>query len=158
MIEFRTPKAGLAEGLAHVLLGYQLAQASVVTDRIYDEQAVADGLRRVEYTLLSLVHANPGVTARQLAQALAVTPPHVALCLERLQGRALIERERSEQDGRVQHLRSTEAGAQRLQALTQRLAQAEQAALQPVLSRAERDLLVELLHKLAQARGPKPGR
>ena len=52
----RTPQARLGEGPLHGLVGYQLAQASIVTNRVFDEQASRrGGLRRVEYTILALV-------------------------------------------------------------------------------------------------------
>ena len=72
----RTPQAQLTEGPMHGIVGYQLAQAAIVTDHVFDERVGHSGaLRRVEYTMLALVQANPDVTARQLARALSVTPP-----------------------------------------------------------------------------------
>jgi len=150
----RTPQSRLSEGPVHGIVGYQLAQASIVTDQVFDErvgQADDGGLRRVEFTILALVQANPGVSARSLARALAVTPPNIAIWIDKLESRGLVERERSERDGRVQHIRLSRAGATRVQQCTQRLLEGEQAALS-TLSVAERAMLVELLHKLALAR------
>ena len=148
----RTPQSRLAEGAVHAIVGYQLAQASIVTDQVYEDRVGRDGgLRRVEFTILALVQANPGVTARSLARALAVTPPNIAIWIDRLESRALVERERSDRDGRVQHIRLTKAGTALVQQCTQRLLDGEQAALS-TLSAAERAMLVELLHKLALAR------
>lgn len=148
----RTPSAQLAEGPVHPLVGYQLAQASIVTDQVFDEVVGARGtLRRVEFTILALVLANPGVSARQLARALAVTPPNVAVWLDRLEQRGLVDRTRSERDARVQHVRLTRAGAALAERSAQALAEAEAAALAG-LSAAERAMLVELLHKVARLR------
>ena len=147
----RTPLASLSEGPVHGIVGYQLAQAAIVTDQVFDEQAGDSGLRRVEFTLLALVQANPDVTARQLSRALAVTPPNIALWLERLEQRALVARARSERDARVQHIRLTRAGAALVQGTTQRLLAGERDALAS-LSAAEQAMLVELLHKVALAR------
>lgn len=148
----RTPQAALSEGPAHELVGYQLAQAQIVTDRVFDEQMAEIGLRRLAFTVLALVQANPDVTARQLARALGVTPPNITVCLDQLQARALVARSRSELDGRLQHLRLTRAGTQLLRQAAQQLREGERTAL-AVLSDAERALLVELLHKVARARG-----
>jgi len=148
----RTPQSRLSEGAVHAIVGYQLAQAAIVTDQVYEDRVGRDGgLRRVEFTILALVQANPGVTARSLARALAVTPPNIAIWIDRLESRALVERERSDRDGRVQHIRLTKAGTALVQQCTQRLLDGEQAALS-TLSAAERAMLVELLHKLALAR------
>lgn len=148
----RTPAARLAEGLLHGILGYQLALATVVTDQVFAEAARSGGLRQVEFTILALVQANPDVTARQLARALAVTPPNIAIWLERLRARALVDRTRSTHDARVQHLRLTRAGAALVTRLVARLAEGERSMFSASLSDVERAMLVELLHKAALAR------
>ncbi|GAB4119997.1 MAG: hypothetical protein Fur0014_20530 [Rubrivivax sp.] len=149
----RTPQARLAEGPLRELVGYQLAQAAIVTDRVFDEQATArSGIRRVEYTILALVQGNPDVTARQLARALAVTPPNIAVWLERMEAQGWVQRTRSERDARVMHIRLTRSGQALVEGTTRQLAAAEAAVLAPVLSAAERAMLLELLHRLALAR------
>lgn len=149
----RTPQSRLSEGPVHGILGYQLAQASIVTDQVFDERvgSLDGGLRRVEFTILALVQANPGVSARSLARALAVTPPNIAIWIDKLESRGLVERERSSRDARVQHIQLSRAGAALVQRCTQALLDGEQAAL-AALSPAERAMLVELLHKMALAR------
>jgi nucleoside-diphosphate-sugar epimerase len=110
----------------------------------------------VECTILALVQANGGVAARQLARALAVTPPNVAVWLDRLESRGLIERERSAADGRLQHIRIKVDGGALVSRATNALLEAEQLMLAG-LSAAERAMLVELLHKAAQARQRREG-
>lgn len=149
----RTPQARLAEGELHGIVGYQLAQAQIVTDAVFDERARhRANLRRVEFTILALVRANPGLTARQLARALAVTPPNIAIWLERLESRALVTRARSVKDARLQHVELTAAGDALVAQTTQQLIDGERAMLQATLSTAEHAMLVELLHKMAMAR------
>jgi DNA-binding MarR family transcriptional regulator len=148
----RTPAAALDEGALLGIVGYQLAQATVVTDRVFDEQVgQAQGLRRLEFTLLALLHGNPGATARQLARALAVTPPHIAAAVERLSQRGLLARERGQLDARLQHLTLTRAGAAAVEAAIAALRRAEAEGLAG-LSAAERAMLLELLHKAARSR------
>jgi DNA-binding MarR family transcriptional regulator len=154
----RTPQARLTEGLLHGLLGYQLAQAAIVTDQVFTDAVGGPlALRPVEYTILALIEANPGLTARQLARALAVTPPNIALWLERLDGRRLIQRSRSERDARVQHIDLTTEGRTLARRSTQRLLDAEASALSSMTA-AERAMLVELVHKVAMTRGRAHGR
>lgn len=153
-----TPQTRLTEGNLHQVLGYQLAQASVATTQVFMGRVGDElGLRPVEYTVLALVHRNPNATARQLARALAVTPPNIALWIERLASRGLISRQRSTQDARVQHIRTTPAGQALAETATQRLIDGEQAALATTLSAAERAMLIELLHKVALARRRQGG-
>lgn len=148
----RTPLAQLSEAGAHAIVGYQLAQAAIVTDQVFDERVGRrGGLRRVEFTILALVQGNPGVSARQLARALAVTPPNIAVWLDRLESRGLVARERSACDARVQHVQLTRAGTTLVERTVQTLIEGEQAAL-AALSTAERAMLVELLHKVALLR------
>lgn len=148
----RTPLAQLTEAGVHSILGYQLAQAAIVTDQVFDERVGRDGgLRRVEFTILALVQGNPDVTARQLAKALAVTPPNIAIWLDKLESRALVTRTRSERDARMQHIRITRIGSTLVDRSVQALLEGEQLAL-AALSAAERAILVELLHKVAMSR------
>jgi len=148
----RTPLARLSEGGAHAIVGYQLAQAAIVTNQVFDERVGhRGGLRRVEFTILALVQGNPDVTARQLARALAVTPPNIAIWLDKLESRGLVARERSTRDARMQHVRLTARGKVLVDRSVQSLLDGEQGALS-ALSAAERAMLVELLHKVALSR------
>jgi DNA-binding MarR family transcriptional regulator len=148
----RTPLARLSEAGAHAIVGYQLAQATIVTDQVFDDRVGRHGgLRRVEFTILALVQGNAGVSARQLARALAVTPPNIAVWLDRLETRGLVVRERSMRDARVQHVQLTRSGTALVERTVQSLLEGEQAALSE-LSAAERAMLVELLHKVALQR------
>ncbi len=153
--EARTPQAQLVEGPAHRIVGYQLAQASIVTSKVFEQvaaQHAADArLRPVEFTLLALVLDNPDVTARQLSRALAITPPNLVGRLEQMQSRGFIDRKRSEHDGRAQSIRLTPAGRKLVQRYAGLLDEGEQAAL-AALSAGERAILIELLHKVALGR------
>lgn len=137
------------------MLGYQLAQASVLTDQVFRQQVSEPlGLRKVEFTMLSLVAQNEGLTAAQLAQALAFTAPNTAGWIERLVGRGLVLRAQHASDGRALHIRTTPEGRSLLQQAQRAIADGEDQALAR-LSPGERLLLMELLHKAASGRLPK---
>jgi DNA-binding MarR family transcriptional regulator len=148
----RTPQSRLAEGCLHPVVGYQLAQAAVVTTRVFMQRVGRPlNLRPVEFTILALVRENPDATARQIARALAMTPPNIALWLDKLESRGFVTRTRSRRDARMQHIRTTPAGAAlALKAATQ-LVEGERSALS-ALSTVEQAMLVELLHKIALGR------
>lgn len=149
-----TPAGHLAETGLQGILGYQLAQARLTTDEVFEQCAgQRHGLRRVEFTILALLDHNPGVSARQLARALAVTPPNLTTWLERLERRGLIVRERSAADRRTQPVLLTPAGATLARGAARDIIAGEAATLDG-LTAGERALLLELLHKVA-ARRPR---
>lgn len=148
-----TPAGNLVEADLKAVIGYQMAQASVVFDRIYEVTVgKKDDLHRVEFTLLMLVRANPGCTASSLAKALAVSAPNMALWLERVAAKGLLERTQSAADRRSNHLRLTQRGEDLAQQASQAILAAEKALLTG-LSVGERTMLAELLHKAASHRG-----
>ncbi len=131
------------------LLGYNLAQASIPTSKLFDKHiGEVFQLKRVEFSILMLLSSNPEVTAKQLSLAINFAAPHLTVILDKLEGRDLIVRVRGEKDRRVQYIKLTEAGA-RLAAQIDAVADTmEQEALR-YLSAGERGILFELLKKIA---------
>lgn len=131
------------------VIGYQIAQASVVANRIY-ETAVGQprGLHRLEFSLLMLVGENPGCTASSLAKALGISMPNMVLWLDRVSAKGWVEREPSQADRRSNHLRLTARGEEEARTALAELSAAEAAGLD-LLSFAERAILAELLHRMA---------
>lgn len=147
-----TPSVALDEAAMKELVGYQLAQASIVTIEVFDEQVGRpQDLKAVEYTMLALIQANPGVSPARLRKALCLSAPYVTSSLEKLHTRGFILREVNQQDRRGQHLRVTRAAERLVAELTQTLLAAERARFH-TLTQAEQRMLAELLHKLALAR------
>jgi DNA-binding MarR family transcriptional regulator len=147
-----TPQSRLTEGCIHPIVGYQLAQAAVATTQVFMRRVGRPlKLRPVEFTILALVRDNPDATARQIARALAVTPPNIALWLDKLESRGFIARTRSERDARMQHIRATAAGAALVLKAAAQLVEGERAELS-ALTAVEQAMLVELLHKIALGR------
>jgi DNA-binding MarR family transcriptional regulator len=139
------------------VIGYQIAQASVLANRLY-ENAVGQplGLHRLVFSLLMLVRENPGCTASSLAKALGISMPNMVLWLDRVSDKGLVEREPSQSDRRSNHLRLTAAGDEVAQTAMQALVAAEATGLAR-LSNAERAMLGELLHKVSTMRDSEPG-
>jgi DNA-binding MarR family transcriptional regulator len=137
------------------IVGYHVAQAAVTTYAAFDRHIGKPfALRRVEFSLLMLLHANGALSPKQLAATLTLTAPTLTLLLDRLQTRGLIRRERNPADGRSQHILLTASG----QDLARESAQAAlpmERELELPLSPAEHAMLIELLGRLA---GRKPSR
>lgn len=147
----QTPAGRLEEARLQAVLGYQLAQAAIVTSEIFMQHAGEPfSLRPVEYTVLTLIAENPGGSLARVARALAVTAPNITVMVDRLEARGLVRREQSAEDRRSQVLHTTPKGAELVRRATERIIDAEQSLLQ--LTPGERVMLLELLHKVACAR------
>ena len=139
----------LSLGLLTGIVGYHIAQAAVTTYGAFERHIGKPfGLRKVEFSLLMLLHANGALSPKQLATTLTLTSPNLTLLLDRLQARHLLRRERNPADGRSQHILLTEQG-QRLARDTAAAALPMERELQQPLTRAEHAMLIELLCRLA---------
>ena len=148
-----TPLGGLGEERLHQILGYQLAQAAIVTYGVFEALVgIPLKLRPVEYTILMLVKENAGVSPAQLSKALEVTRPNISVWIDKLESRGLVKREKNANDGRGQLLRTTEKGGSLAAKATRMLIDGERSAFS-TLTPVEQMMLTELLHKLARARG-----
>lgn len=137
----------------HDLLGYQLAQASIVTTAAFLRRVAKPmGLGPVEFTILHLVKENQDVTTSRLARALAITPPAITAWIGKLEQRGWVRREPSANDRRSQHLRLTREGDALVSGALKALLDEDDATLTH-LSAAERGMLLELLRKVAHHRG-----
>ena len=150
-LEDCTPDGHLvAVGLKEIL-GYQLAQAAVVTSAVFQREVGGPHeLRTVEYTVLQLIAENPGCSPVRLAKALAVTKPNITMWVDRLVGRGLVQRTPSLSDKRAQELRTTAEGERLAQAATTSLRTAEADSMAG-LSHGERAILLELIQKVARS-------
>jgi DNA-binding MarR family transcriptional regulator len=146
-----TPAGELEEAGLQQVLGYQLAQAAIVTNGIFSAHVGGPlELRPVEYTALTLVAENPGGSLARLARALAIAAPTVTLLIDRLETRGLLQRSLSADDRRTQALEITAKGADLVRKATGSIVAAEKATI--TLTAGERAILLELLHKVACAR------
>jgi DNA-binding MarR family transcriptional regulator len=143
---------GLDHGPMRKLLGYNLAQAGIPSLKIFVKR-IGDPfqLRRLDFTLLMLVAANPGVTQRQLSLALDVSAPRLTLVFDKLEERELITRTRSEDDRRKQSIALTRKGAA-LVKKADRIAEGMEKELLGHLTDVERSALFQLLEKVASHR------
>jgi len=133
------------------LLGYNLAQASIPTSKAFRRHIAPLGLTQVEFTVLTLLHSNRGVTQRQLGRALGAAPSNLTNLLGRLEGKRLIRRRRGTVDARTQTIALTESGAALARKALAASVEMEHNVLR-ALSDGERSILFELLQKVARLR------
>ncbi len=129
------------------LMGYNARRAALSIIELFLERLAPYGLKPVDFSVMSTIQHNPGVTSRQLCSALNLLPPNLVGLIQSLESRGLIERKPHPHDGRAVGLHATPKG----QAL---MVQAEQTASELELEKtakltpAQRQTLVTLLQKI----------
>ena len=135
-------------GFLETLVGYNTRRATlVIVDSFIRHMAVYD-LKPVEFSVLSLIHHNPGITSRQLCASLSIQPPNLVGMINALQKRSLITRRPHPHDGRAMGLHLTAPGQALVQQAEQTASELERQATAG-LSAAERKTLIQLLRKIS---------
>ena len=129
------------------LLGYNARRASLAVIEVFLARMAPYGLKPVDFSVLSLVTHNPGITSRQLCSALSILPPNLVGKIGTLEKRELVHRKPHPQDGRAVGLYLTEAG-EALMREAERTASDLEADATERLSAAEKKTLVRLLQKI----------
>lgn len=129
------------------LLGYNARRAALTIIEGFLERMAEFGLRPVDFSVMSVIQHNPGVTSRQLCAALNLLPPNLVGLVQSLEARGLIHRLPHPTDGRAMGLHPTPEGSALMQ-------QAEQAATDLEIERSarltsvQRKTLLDLLQKI----------
>ena len=129
------------------LLGYNARRVSLQVIELFNDRMAAYDLSPVDFSMLSLVHHNPGITSRQLCNALNLLPPNLVGKISLMEKRDLLQRKPHPDDGRAIGLHVTAAGSQMMQ-------QAENTATElelevtSKLTAAEVKTLLRLLQKV----------
>lgn len=133
--------------LLRTLVGYNTRRASLSIIAVFMERMAVYDLKVVDFSVLSLVAHNPGITSRQLCATLNVLPPNLVGLIAALERRGLIERRPHPSDGRAMGVHLTPTGAELTQQAEQTAAQLEEDATAR-LTAAERKTLIRLLQKV----------
>lgn len=129
------------------LLGYNARRTALAVISLFLPRMAVYGLRVVDFSMLSLITHNPGITSRQLCTALNILPPNAVGMINALARRGLVERLPHPRDRRAVGLHLTEGGRQ-LMAEAERTASALEAEVASRLSKDELKTLIELLRKV----------
>lgn len=144
-----TKAATLNMQLLESLLGYNARRAALVVIDLFLERMAAFGLRPVEFSILSTVGHNPGITSRQISAALGIQPPNLVRLVADLDGRGLLQRKPHPTDGRALGLHLT-ADARKMMRNAEQTALALETEIASRLEANERDTLMRLLKKIYQ--------
>ncbi|KQW55813.1 MarR family winged helix-turn-helix transcriptional regulator [Variovorax sp. Root411] len=143
-----TPPTGSVDtAFLRTLVGYNARRASLAVIEVFMERMAVYGLKVVDFSVLSLMAHNPGITSRQLCATLDVLPPNLVGLIAALERRGLIERRPHPSDGRALGLHLTPAGMDLTAQAEQTAADLEMDATGR-LTAAERKTLIRLLQKV----------
>ena len=129
------------------LMGYNARRAALSIIELFLERLAPYGLKPVDFSVMSTICHNPGVTSRQLCATLNLLPPNLVGLIQSLESRGLIERKPHPHDGRAVGLHATPKGHDLM-------VQAEQTATEleiektAKLTPAQRKTLLALLQKI----------
>lgn len=129
------------------LLGYNARRTALAVITVFLRRMEPYGMRPVDFSVLSVVAHNPGVTSRQICAALDILPPNLVGMVKSLQKRGLILRKPHPTDRRAQGLHLSVPG-QRLYREAQAMATSLERDVADRLSAEELQTLIGLLRKV----------
>ena len=129
------------------LLGYNTRRATLTIISRFIERMAEFDLRPVDFSVLSLIGHNPGITSRELCSSLNILPPNMVGFLKAFEKRDLIERTPHPTDGRAMGLSLTLNGQQLMQKAEAAAIESDSSAAHQ-LSAAEQKTLMRLLKKI----------
>jgi DNA-binding MarR family transcriptional regulator len=129
------------------LVGYNARRAALAVIDVFLVRMAPYKLKPVDFSVLSLVAHNPGITSRQLCGTLGILPPNLVGMVNALEKRELLARKPHPRDGRAMGLHLTSAG-QKLVRDAEKTAASLEAEVGSRLTPAELQTLIRLLKKV----------
>jgi DNA-binding MarR family transcriptional regulator len=129
------------------LLGYNARRATLEIIGLFLKRMAVYDLRPVDFSVLSLITHNPGISSRQLCTALNILPPNLVGMINTLEKRELIVRKAHPSDGRVVGLHLSDIGSKLMKKAEQTAKELEDDAGSK-LTATERKTLMRLLQKI----------
>ena len=129
------------------LLGYNARRAALVIIELFLKRMAVYDLRPVDFSVLSLITHNPGISSRQLCSELNILPPNLGGMINTLEKRELILRQPHPSDGRVIGLHLSKLGMKLMKDAEQTAMELENEAASK-LTATERKTLMRLLQKI----------
>ena len=129
------------------LVGYNTRRAALHIINDFMQSMKTYHLRPTEFSVLSLILHNPGITSRQLCASLTILPPNLVVILKQFEKRELVTRSSHPTDGRAFGLSLTPKGVQLVEE-AETLSSLSDLEATSNLSTSERKTLINLLLKI----------
>ena len=137
-------------------VGFLLSQLGSANARWFHETLVPVGLEPRQFAILRFVSEDEGRSQQALGEALDIAPSRMVAFIDELEERGLVERRPNPSDRRARALYVTKEG-RRLLAAAMKRALAHEAQLCAPLTAEEREVLIEMLQRVAAGQGLLPG-
>lgn len=131
-------------------LGYNLRRAQIASFKHLDRTAGTLELSPGQFSLLTFLDRNPGVSQKAISQAFGVDTSTLSPVLTALSTRGLVRRGRAAHDRRNYAIALTAEGKRRLAEMRAHI-EAQEAVMGAALEAGERVRLLEMLGKVAAA-------
>jgi DNA-binding MarR family transcriptional regulator len=136
-------------GVLPGLMGFMLRQAQLLVYQDFQQSVGPPAVRPPQFSILELVHRNPGIRPSELSLALGVSRANLVPLLADLVAQAWVTRSGDKNDGRAQALHITQAGLAVLRRLHRSIVPHED-RLAERLGPQGRAQLLALLHGLVR--------
>ncbi len=128
-------------------VGFNLRRAQVASFRHLERTAGSLNLTPGQFSLLTFLEANPGVSQKTVSQELGVDTSTLTPVLDGLANRQLIRRGRADHDRRTYALSLTPSGTRLLNRMRARI-EAQETEMAAALSPGEREDLLNMLERI----------
>jgi DNA-binding MarR family transcriptional regulator len=139
-------------GVTCQTVGWALRRAELAVQAVKEQRLRGLGMASAHFSLLIMIHNEPGLTGAELARRLNVTPQAVASLVARLEDRGQLERRPHPRHRHVQELHLTDAGRDALRSAVPEIAAIEQRITQE-LGPDDASRMTALLHRIADTVG-----
>ncbi len=130
--------------------GFHIRRLQQIAVAIFLQETETSGITPVQYAALQTVVNQPGIDQRTLARAIGLDTSTVAGVIDRLEARALLQRNASPDDRRVRLLTPTDDGCALVAQVVPAMLRAQQRILAP-LPTAEQAEFMRMLRTLVSA-------
>ncbi len=137
-------------------VAFLLAQLGAHAARRFGERIAVLGLTPPDAGMLRKISSDPGISQQDLAEHLGIMPSRMVALIDELERKRIVKRSRNTEDRRNYALALTENGRQVLRELSH-VAAVHEVALCAALSEEEKLQLGDLLRRIAEEQGLKPG-
>jgi DNA-binding MarR family transcriptional regulator len=127
--------------------GYLFRRMQQIAVSIFIEECKAHDLTPVQFASLVAIHTHPGIDATRLSAVIAFDRSTLGNVIERLETKALVERQPSRGDKRIKLLYLTRSGAALLHEVVPSVDRAQARMLRP-LKAGDRKALMALMTQL----------